>query len=106
MSVEYLDVSGITEASKQFRDKIKDFDECVSKMNRETNNITRNWIGEGSNQFQTQMTLMLSQLDDISEILYEIYEALLDAETAYIDQDVEVAKQFSISSEQTGGTKE
>lgn len=98
MAVEYLDVSGITEASQQFRSKIKKFDNCVSRMNQETNNITRDWVGKGSNQFQTQMTLMLSQLDDISEILYDIYEALLDAEVAYIDEDIEVAKQFSIKS--------
>lgn len=103
MAVKYLDVSGITEASKQFRDKITVFDECVTKMERETNNITRDWIGDGSNQFQTQMSLMTSQLEDISEVLYEIYESLLDAETAYIDQDVEVSKQFSINSQQTGG---
>ena len=99
MRVEYLEVSGITEASKQFRSKIEEFDKCVSEMNSETNKVTRDWIGEGSNQFQTQMQLMLSQLDDISEILYDIYKALLDAEVAYIDEDIEVAKQFSIKSE-------
>lgn len=98
MGVEYLDVSGITEASKQFQSKIRTYDDCVTKMSKETNNVTKDWVGEGSNQFQTQMSLMMTQLGDISEVLYDIYEALLDAEVAYIDEDVEVAKQISANS--------
>lgn len=98
MSVKYLDVSGITDACKEFRDKIEIYDECVTGMESETNKVLANWTGKGRNQFETQMNLMKSQLDDISEILYDIYNALLDAETAYIDEDQEVAKQISTKS--------
>lgn len=94
MAVEYLDVKGITDACKAFRDKIKDFDACVVEMDNATNDALRNWVGKGRNQFETQMDLMKSQLADISEVLYEIYDALADAETAYIDEDEAVAKQF------------
>lgn len=94
MAVKYLELAGVTEASIQFRSKIKDFDDCVVRMNTETDKIIQNWIGKGSTQFQTQMSLMQSQLEDISEVLYDIYEALIDAEKAYIDQDIEVKKQY------------
>lgn len=94
MSVEYLNVQGITDACKAFRDKIEEFDSCVTEMDSATNDALRDWVGKGRNQFETQMRLMKSQLDDISEVLYEIYEALVDAEAAYIDEDEAVAKQF------------
>lgn len=95
MAVQYLDVSGITEAAKAFRDTIGKFDSCITQMDKATNNVLRNWVGKGRNQFETQMTLMKKQLDDISENLYDIYDALVDSEEAYIDQDEAVAKEFS-----------
>lgn len=99
MAVEYLDVKGITDACKAFQNKIKNFDECVAEMDNATNDALRNWVGKGRNQFETQMGLMKSQLADISEILYEIYDALVDAESAYIDEDEAVAKQFDTATD-------
>lgn len=96
MSIEYLDVQGITDAAKKFRDKVKTFDDCVTRMDRATNNALRNWAGKGRDEFETQMKLMKSQLEDISESLYDIYDALVDAEQGYIDADEEVAKQFTV----------
>ncbi|MGN0323933.1 MAG: WXG100 family type VII secretion target [Oliverpabstia sp.] len=96
MAIEYLDVQGITDAAKKFRDKVKTFDDCVIRMDRATNNALRNWAGKGRDEFETQMKLMKSQLEDISESLYDIYDALVDAEQGYIDADEEVAKQFTV----------
>lgn len=95
MAVEYINVQGITDACKAFRDSIDEFDDCVITMNRVTTEVLHNWIGKGRNQFETQMRLMKSQLDDISDVLYDIYDALADAEKAYIDQDEAVAKEFT-----------
>lgn len=95
MAVDYLEVQGITEAAKSFQTNIKKFDQCVIDIDHATNDVLRNWVGKGRDQFETQMSLMKGQLDDISEGLYDIYNALLDAETGYIDEDEAVAKQFS-----------
>lgn len=95
MSVQYLDVSGITNAAKTFSNTIGDFDDCIVKMDKATNDVLRNWVGRGRNQFGTQMALMKKQLEDISEGLYDIYNALVDSEKAYIDEDEAVAKEFS-----------
>ncbi len=103
MSVAYIDVGGITETCKAFRDDIKKFDQCVTDMDRATKEALSDWVGEGRNQFETQMRLMESQLSDISDVLYEIYEALSDAEAGYIDEDETVAKQFSMQQETAGG---
>jgi len=56
-------------------------------MKSHTDTLLGTWDGEGRNQFETQYTLMEQQLKDISDVLYEIYEALVDAQAAYIDAD-------------------
>lgn len=96
MAVQYLDVNGITDAAIAFRSSIGEFDKCVTNMDKYTNDVLRNWVGKGRNQFENQMNLMKKQLDDISEGLYDIYDALVDSEEGYIDEDEAVAKQFSI----------
>jgi WXG100 family type VII secretion target len=80
-----------------FKDSIKEFEGYVKQMKAHTSTLLNTWVGEGRNQFQTQYTLMERQLDDISDVLYEIYEALVDAQSAYIDADEAVAKQISAS---------
>lgn len=99
MTVQYLDVQGITEAAIKFRESIVAFDECVRDMDKATNQVFRNWVGKGRNQFETQINLMKTQLDDISEGLYDIYNALVDAEAGYIEEDEAVAKQISTMGE-------
>jgi WXG100 family type VII secretion target len=94
VAVQYLNVSGITEAAKKFRSSIGEFDQCLIKMDKATNNVLQNWVGKGRNQFETQVSLMKKQLDDISEDLYDIYDALVDSEEGYIEEDEAVAKQF------------
>jgi len=96
MAVEYIDVQGITSTAIVFRSTIRAFDDCITQMDNVTNNVLRNWVGRGRNQFETQMAIMKGQLDDISDTLYDVYNALVDAETGYIDQDEAVAKQFSV----------
>ena len=100
MAIQYLNTKGITETCKAFRSNVKMFDQCVTDINSYTNQVEEDWIGEGKIQFETQMRLMMSQLEDISQILYDICEALKDAEAAYIDADVETAKQINVA---TGG---
>lgn len=99
MAVKHLDVSGITNAAISFRNEIHTFDDCVISVDKAKKDTLQGWIGKGRNQFETQMGLMMGQLNDISEVLYEIYDALIDAETGYIDVDEETAKQFRLGNE-------
>ena len=58
--------------------------------------ITR-WTGEGKTQFEKNYNTLYRQLTDIADIMYELYEALIDAEAAYIQADEETAKMLTIS---------
>ena len=95
MAVQHLETAPMKEANQKFKQGIETFDECVTEMDNITSDVLKNWVGHGRNSFETQLKLMKGQLKDISGSLHGIYKDLVDAEVAYIDQDEQVAKQFS-----------
>lgn len=54
------------------------------------------WQGEGKNQFEKDYNTIYQQLSDIGDIMYELYDALIDAQAAYIQADEEAAKLLTI----------
>ena len=94
-TVRYLEVDGLKDTGLSFKNSIKKFESYVGDMKKHTSTLLSTWDGKGRDQFETQFTLMERQLNDISDVLYEIYEALVDAQGAYIDADEAVGKQIS-----------
>lgn len=50
------------------------------------------WEGKGCNEFEKQYRLLLQQLSDITDNLWETAEKILSAEEAYIQTDTDAAK--------------
>lgn len=100
-TVRHLEVDGLKDTGLNFKSSIKKFEGYVNAMQSYTNTLLKTWDGKGRDQFETQYTLMEKQLKDISDVLYEIYKALVDAQAAYIDADEAVGKQISAA----GATK-
>lgn len=50
----------------------------------------------GKNQFEKDYNTIYQQLSDIGDIMYELYDALIDAQAAYIQADEEAAKLLTI----------
>ncbi len=94
-TVRHLEVDGLKDTGLNFKNSVKKFEVYVGDMKKHTNTLLSTWDGKGRDQFETQYTLMEGQLKDISDVLYEIYEALVDAQVAYIDADEAVGKQIS-----------
>ncbi len=99
MSVRHLDTSGFAAAEEAASTAITSFNETLKTMQSITNTILDLWIGEGRNEFATQVTLINSKLGDISDELYDLYDAIVQAEKTYIDADQAIAKELSISGE-------
>ena len=95
--LKHLETQGLQKAAQDFNKGITEFDACVHSMNTITSGLLACWRGKGRTQFETQYMLMERKLEDISAILYEIYDGLVDAETTYIDADEAVAKEISAS---------
>ena len=97
MSIRHLNTAGFSDAAKALSDAIETYNECLKTMQTTTNTILDNWIGKGCNEFATQVRLINGKLEDISDELYEMYKAIVQAEKAYIDTDQAMAKELNIN---------
>ncbi len=101
--IRYLEVDGLKEACLGFRNTIQQFEKCVYSMENLTSNLLDSWTGLGRNRFETEYVVIKRQLSDITDELYDIYDALVDSQATYIDADETVAKEISAGYEITGG---
>ena len=95
-SVQYLDTNKFESAISAFNEGIKEYNDSKSTVERITNTLFANWQGEGKTQFEKDYTTLYRQLTDIADIMYELYDALVDAEAAYIKADEEASKLLTI----------
>lgn len=94
--VKYLETEGFLQAETTISDTITKFNEQVTKMRNTTTTLLGTWAGDGRVEFDTQTTLIMGKLGDISDELYDLYNALVEAHQAYIDADEAAAKAESI----------
>lgn len=97
--VKTLDTSGFEDACKKFEQAGRDFTACLKRLETTSTNLFDSWDGKGRNEFEYQYKLLKGKLEDISDDLYEIYDALLEAEVTYSEADDEMAKAIKYSVE-------
>lgn len=96
MSVQQLNTKDFSNAVSTFKAQIKEYNRIKKSVADTTNTLFGKWSGEGKTQFEKDYTTIYRQLTDIEDIMYELYEALIDAEAAYIQADEEAAKMLTI----------
>lgn len=93
--VEHLDTHKFESSINAFKDGVVEYDRITTGVMQTTNNLMCNWKGEGKTQFEKDYNVIYLCLKDISEIMYELRDALIDAEAEYIKTDEECAKSFT-----------
>jgi len=96
-SIKYLYTKDIKETSIEFQNSIDDFQDAVEKVSKATTKLLSTWSGKARDIFETQYNILFGQLKDIQDTLYDIYDALVESETAYIDADEALKKEFIIA---------
>lgn len=91
-NVTHIDTHKFTDTVDSFKKGVKTYAEIRTGVERTTNQLFLCWQGKGKKQFEKDYTTIYQQLTDIEDILYELYNALLDAQAAYIQADEEAAK--------------
>lgn len=92
--VEYLESQALITAAKQFDDFVKNFNQYIKDINSVTDELLLSWHGEGRTEFEKDYSTIYRQLKDISDVLYELYDALIDADATYVQTDEDIAKSF------------
>lgn len=94
MAIERLNTSEMEDTAIKFRNSISEFGKCCDRMEKITGDLLSSWEGKGKNQYETQYRILKGKLADINDELYDIYEELIEAEAAYGEADVKIAKKM------------
>lgn len=93
-TVNHLDTRSFEEAITAFSGYITDFERIVSDVRSIHREMLKNWEGEGRKAFEKDCNQVQLNLKDLSDIMYELRDALINAQTEYIQKDAAVSKAF------------
>ena len=93
-NVKKLDTINFNDTINAYATQIKKFEGIVSGVNKTTNNIVDRWKGKGRNAFEKDCKQVQLNLKDISDIMYNIRDALINAHAEYMKSDEALSKSF------------
>lgn len=96
MAVTYLETQKFTDAVNAFKNAVKTYNEIKAGVERTTTQLFLNWQGEGRTQFEKDYQLIFQQLTDIGDVMYGLYDALIEAQATYVKTDEEISKQLTL----------
>ena len=88
-----LDTSSMAATAEHCKKLYETLQDWRTDMEEKKNQLLWTWIGKGRNEFEKQYRLLNQQLSDIIDDTKDMYEKIIDAEEAYIQADVDAAKQ-------------
>lgn len=94
-SIRELDTSKMHSAILSFESGVKEYNSIKTKVELATTELFFHWQGKGKAQFEKDYSTIYRQLTDIEDILYELYNALIDGESTYISVDQQISKKIT-----------
>lgn len=90
--VKYLESQKLLDAANSVDKCIKQYNEIIKRIEFSSRNLVANWYGEGRKEFEKDYATIYQSLTDINDIMYDLYESLVDADATYVQTDEEIAK--------------
>ena len=90
--VRYLDSQKLKDGALDIEKYVKEYNEIIKSISRATQNLLDSWHGDGQKEFEKDYSTIYQSLSDISDIMYDLYDALIDADSTYVKTDEEIAK--------------
>lgn len=90
--VKYLDSQKLLDAANKINGYIKEYNEIIKRISNATNDLVANWYGEGRREFEKDYSTIYQSLTDLSDIMYDLYDSLVDSDATYVQTDEEIAK--------------
>lgn len=94
-----IELEYIVAARKQMYDMVHTFLDIKERINTTTEQVKRQWVGKGRNEFETQYKLLIAKIGDMGDSLDEMYNALVDAEAAYGGADEDMCQSMAMASQ-------
>lgn len=93
-NVRKLDTSSFNETISQYAAEIKKFETIVKNVNAAADRAIDNWKGKGRDAFEVDCRQVQTNLKDISDIMYEMRDALIEAHAEYMKTDEALSKSY------------
>lgn len=92
MAVKHLDTKEFDTIITQMRGFIVEFTDIKTHFNQTARELIEHWEGKGRNAFQKDYTEVQLNLEDLTDIMSDIADSIVEAEKAYFTGDSEFAK--------------
>lgn len=89
----HINTSNFPDALESIKTMAKEMEEIVDNLNGYKENLLKNWVGKGRNQFERTYKVMLRKLEDGRDVTWDMYEDLISAQEELIQTDVDIATQ-------------
>lgn len=93
-NVNHLDTVNFNSTMAAYANYIKQFESIVSGVNSSAKTMVDNWKGKGQKAFEKDYKQVQLNLKDITDIMYDLRDALIDAHAEYIKTDSALSKSF------------
>ena len=93
-SVKHLDTEKFAQTVTNYATYIKDYEEIIEGIDGIVDELLRHWQGEGRKAFESDSNIVRLNLKDIRDIMYDMREALVDAEAEYVESDLALSKSY------------
>lgn len=91
-SVSKIDTSHFPEALENIKAMANAMEDIVDNLNDRKADLIENWVGKGRNQFEKSYKVILRKIQDGTDITWDVYENLIEAQGRLIQADVDAAK--------------
>lgn len=91
-SIRSIDTEEFLTLIESSRSLAEDLGTLKYNLNTYKSALIGNWLGKGRNQFEKSYHAMMRKLEDEIDCTWDIYDALVEAEAAYMQADIDAAK--------------
>ncbi len=93
-TVRHLDTVSFNSTINDYARYITEFEGIVSEVSRITDRMINNWEGKGKEAFEKDSKQVRLNLKDVSDIMYDLRDALANAHAEYMKADDSLSKSF------------
>jgi len=93
-NVKHLDTVNFNDTLTAYANYVKQFEGIVRGVNTAAGTMVDNWKGKGCTAFEKDYKQVQLNLQDISDIMYDLHGALVDAHAEYMKTDLALSKSF------------
>lgn len=88
----YLDMEHMDSVIADVQQLAQRTESLRGEFQKTLTDVTYGWYGESRTTFDKKAHMLMQQITDISQALFDVGESLLNASKAYMEADTELAK--------------